>query len=92
MLEAVKKNLRIVSDSLDDDIRLYIEACKRDLRMSGIEKQDETDELIIIAVCLYCKWQMDFDSRGDRYGGAYAGLKASLSLAVDYMEADDVGL
>lgn len=91
MLEAVKRNLRIVSNSLDDDIRLYIAACKRDLKMSGVEKQDDTDESMIIAVCLYCKWQMDFDSRGDRYGSAYAGLKAAMSLAVDYMEAENVG-
>ena len=75
---------------LDDDISHNIAACMLDMIRVGISKtkavSDSQDHLIIKAAELYCKWQYDFNNKGDTYKEAYEKLRDSLSLCEDYME------
>ena len=49
MLEKIKLALRIKSNVTDSDIQDLIEACKLDLKNSGVKKIDDNDYLIIQA-------------------------------------------
>ncbi len=85
MLAAVKKNLRITSAALDDDLQGDIDAALMDLQRVGIDVTDQSQPLIIKAVKLYCRWQQDYMGKGEQYCKAYTGLMQALSLAGDYI-------
>jgi hypothetical protein len=66
-----------------------------DLIRVGVSKEkavaDSKDALIIKAAVLYCKWQYDFNGKGDQYKKAFDNLRDSLSLCDNYAEgAPDV--
>ncbi|WP_294352181.1 head-tail connector protein [uncultured Clostridium sp.] len=85
MLEKIKLALRVSSSVTDEDILDLIEACKIDLKISGINRIKEDDPLIIQAVKLYCKANYGIDnSESDKYTKCYDSLKVSLSLCGDY--------
>lgn len=84
MLEKIKLDLRITHNKMDSDIQDNIEACKLDLKRVGVKDIDETDQLIIKAVKLYCRYQYNFENEGDRYNKAYAALRDAISLCGDY--------
>ena len=89
MLEKIKKSLRITTDSLDEEVEDLIEAAKLDLNISGVEKIEDDDKLIIRAVTLYCKAQFGYDNpEADRFQQTYDSLKTHLSMSSDY-KADD---
>ena len=46
MLNNIKLALRISTDSFDEELRDLINACKSDLKLSGITNIDEDDSLI----------------------------------------------
>lgn len=85
MLEAVKQNLRISGDALDDDLQDDIEAALADLARVGIDITDQSQPLIIKAVKLYCRWQQDYMGKGEQYSKAYTGLMQALAVAGDYI-------
>ena len=89
MLQKVKDSIRIRHDKLDGDIEDNINACKRDLARVGIVAISDDDYLIIQAVKLYAKWQLDFEGQADRYQKAYESLRDSLSLCGDYNRGED---
>ena len=63
MLEKVKLALRYKNNLFDEEIKMYIEACKNNLALSGIYKERitvEDDKSIINVVVCYCKWQLNF--------------------------------
>jgi len=88
MLEKIKLSLRIFHNSLDTDITGNINACMLDLQRVGISKNvaviDSEDALIYKAAELYCKWQYDFNGKGDRHEQAYNNLRDALSLCDTY--------
>ena len=85
MLEKVKLALRIKSESLDIEITDLIEACKIDLRISGIKVINETDALIERAIIVYCKANFGLDNKdSDKYQNSYDSLKIHLALCGDY--------
>lgn len=84
MLNKIKLALRISHNALDADISDIIEACKLDLARMGVTNTLDTDFLIIQAVKLYVKWQLNFEGEADRYMNAYTALAQSLSLCGDY--------
>jgi hypothetical protein len=84
MLEKVKMSLRITHDALDSDISDTIDACKRDLSISGVEIIEDTDELIIQACKTYARAEYDFGGKGEKYKESYELLKQHLSLCGDY--------
>ncbi len=84
MLEKVKLSLRITSTTFDDEIIEIIEACRIDLKLSGVTIIDETDSLIIRAVTLYAKANFGYREDSEKFSKSYEMLKISLCLAGDY--------
>lgn len=84
MLDLIKLGLRITHSKLDRDILTNIDTCILDLKRVGVVNIDYFNPLIIKAVELYCKWQYDFNSKGERYEKAYVNLANALSLCGDY--------
>lgn len=90
LLEKVKINLRIFHTALDADILSDIEACKKDLSVSGVGQVDELDQLTEKAIKLYCRLQHDYGGKGDQYEKAYNSLKAAMALCGDYRGGEHV--
>ena len=86
--EKIKSSLRIRHNSLDDEIEDNIETCLHLLRGVGISSSkaclEPEDKLIQKACELYCKWQLDFDGKGERFERAYEGLRDFLALGGEY--------
>lgn len=93
MLERIKLSIRRFHTKLDTDITSNIDACMLDLRRVGISAaiavSTSNDALIIKAAELYCKWQFDFEGKGDRYEKAYNSLRDSLSMCDEYIESEE---
>ena len=85
MLQKVKDGLRVTHSALDGEILDLIEACKMDLKISGVVKIEETDPLIIRAIVVYCKANFGFDNvASDKFQESYRLLKNHLALCGDY--------
>lgn len=86
MLEIVKLALKRNTNLFDDEISLYIDACKIDLTRTGVNanKFVETDSGIMNAVICFCKWHMNFDGRGEQWEKIYKDLRLSLTLDSRY--------
>ena len=84
MLSQVKESIRIKHDKLDSDLQGHIDACKADLKRAGVNKIDETDALIMQAIKIYVKWQVNYEGQADRFMRAYESLRDALSLCGDY--------
>ena len=93
MLEKIKKSMRRFHNILDDEIQQNIDACMLDLKRVGVHEKiavnDSKDPLIYKAAELYCKWQDDFNGKGDQYKQAYEKLRDALSLCDSYIESGD---
>lgn len=87
MLESVKDALRVNGKDLDIEIQDLIEAAKLDLRISGVNKIDDTDPLIKRAVITYCKAHFGYDdvNLSERFERSYVMLKQHLSLSQEYL-------
>lgn len=86
LLEKVRRNLRITSSALDNDIQEDIDAAYADLERVGVNITDPDRPLIIKAVKLYCRWQYNFAGMGDRYQVAYEKLRDAMAISCDYKE------
>lgn len=86
LTDTVKGSMRILSKSavIENDINNMIAAAKQDLSVSGVKKTDETDALIIRAITLFVKSEMNYQNRGEQYRQSYELQKQSLCLAGDY--------
>ena len=93
MLDKIKLSMRIFHNVLDSDIESNIDACMLDLERVGVSKKmankSSNDALIIKAAELYCKWQYDFNSKGDRYEKAYLNLRDAISLCDTYIAGSE---
>lgn len=83
MLDKIKMALRITHTALDDDIQRNIDACLLDMEMVGVNKSVVT-ELSTKACELYCKWQYDYQGKGEQFQKNYEMLRNSLSMNGDY--------
>jgi hypothetical protein len=88
LLPSVKKWLRIMSVSLDDEISQTISACVVDLKNAGVRKVKLDNPLIQQAVKLYCKAQFGYDDTSSKFAKSYELLKQSLSLSGEYNMED----
>ena len=79
MLCAVKLALRIVSSEFDGEILDIIAAAKADLISAGIIYR-AANPLIKRAVIIYAKAHFGFSDDSEKYGLAYASIKAQLAL------------
>ena len=87
MLEKIKLSLRVDSDDLDEEIQDTIEACKSDLKLSGVAESKivDTDSLILRVVKTFCKAEFSSDNtEAKRYINSYNMLKNHLCLSIDY--------
>lgn len=93
MLERIKLSMRISHSALDDDFKDNIAACMLDLQRVGVHANiavdTSKDALIRKAAELYCKWQDDFNSKGEQYQKAYESLRDALSLCKAYTESEN---
>lgn len=89
MLEKIKLSMRIFHNAIDADISSNITACMHDLRRVGVLDyvaiDTSSDALIGKAAELYCKWQHDFNSKGEQYQKAYENLRDAISLCETYI-------
>lgn len=86
MLENIKLALRYNNNIFDDELRMYIEACKNDLIHGGVNKEkiDDEDESVCAIVLSYCKWFLNFEGKGEAWEKIYRSLKASIVLDSRY--------
>lgn len=87
MIDVIKKALRITHNALDDEIGIYIDACKIDLLKSGIRNLDDGDSAIKTMLILYAKWQFNFEEEGERYEKAYKEMRAAFAIVPEYRVA-----
>lgn len=89
MLERIKLSLRIYHNALDSDIQGNIDACMLELQRVGVSKaaaiSTSEDALIIKAAELYCKWQYDFNGKGEQCKQAFENLRDAISLCDTYI-------
>lgn len=91
IIDDIKRDLRIKSDSLDGEITALIGAAKSDMFLAGINTDIVTDTgdidpLIYMAIKLYCKGNFGYDDRGEAFKEAYENLKLALSCAAKYSD------
>lgn len=80
MLNDIKLSMRITHNMLDSDIQRNIDACLLDLERVGIDTTNTPDMLESKAVELYCKWQYDYQGKGEQFHTNYEALRDALSL------------
>ena len=85
LLEEIKTALRIKAAVFDEgELGPLIEACKLDLRLSGVNQITEDDALVRQAVKLYAKANFGFSEDSGKFANAYEALKNSMALSGDY--------
>lgn len=91
MLETIKLALRISHNDLDTEIQSNIDTALLELSRVGVDtsSKKQTDKLLIKAVELYCKWQVDFLSKGEQFEKNFCSLRDALSLCSKYGDSDD---
>lgn len=88
LTEKMRAALRISStnEKITEEIQDCIAACMADLKNDGIKKLDETDELIIRAVTLYCKAEFGYHDKATQFRQSYDTLKMRLAMSAEYNE------
>ncbi len=84
MLSDIKLNLRINNTAYDKEIENLIDACKLDLRLSGIASTliVEDDPLIKQAIITYVKANFGYDNPdSEKLKQSYSLLKQHLAIA-----------
>lgn len=80
MLDQVKSSLRVSTTALDGELNMLIAAAEADLGVAGVTFIEETDPLIIAAVCSFCKWRFGDSEHKEDFRKAYDEQKAQLSM------------
>lgn len=83
-IDAVKLNLRIVTDAFDSEIGSLIDAALLDMGIAGITNDEVTDALVFRAVVTYCRLHFGQPEDFDRLKAAYDEMKAQMSMATGY--------
>lgn len=86
MLDKVKLAIRYRNDLFDNEITMYIEACKNELKRVGIDenKINKSDDSIMNVIVCYCKWQLNFQGNGEKWEKIYKDLKTAMVLDSSY--------
>lgn len=89
LTEKMRAALRIssTSEKITEEINDCIVACKADLKNDGVKRVEETDELIIRAIKLYCKAEFGNSNNAEKFKQSYETLKMRLSLSQEYNTA-----
>lgn len=86
MLEKIKLALRYSNSIFDEELQTYIEAFRKDLIRVGVSenKIDNIDPTIVHCCICYCKWQLNFQNKGEEWGNLYRELRQDIALDGDY--------
>jgi hypothetical protein len=86
LTEKMRAALRIssTSEKITEEIEDCIAACKADLKNDGIKVLDETDELVVRAVTLYCKAEFGYNDKAEKFRESYDTLKMRLAMSKEY--------
>lgn len=86
ILDSVKLALRISNSSFDvEEITPIIDACKADLKQSGVVVVDDNEALTKRAIILYAKANFGMENpEMEKYQKAYDRLKTLMALSVKY--------
>lgn len=90
MLEKIKLSLRINNAAYNNEIQDLIDACKQDLKISGIKPSliQDNDPLIIRAITVYVKAHFGYDNAdADKFEKSYNLLKQHLAIAYSIDDA-----
>lgn len=79
-LDEVKQALRITNKALDDDIMNTLEAGKIELKRVGIDLNTIDNDLTDCLLKTWCKWQQNYNERGEQYEKIFRQLEASVAL------------
>ena len=91
LLEELKTALRIGSSRFDEsELIPLINACKVDMKISGVEIIEETDALVRQAIKLYAKAYFGYYDDSEKYKKAYEGLRDAMALSGDYRRQNAV--
>ena len=83
LTEKLRKRVRVMSDSSDEEIIDLVASCKIELEMAGVYG-DESDPTYYQAIVLYCKANYGYDDDTERFQLAFAKLRDGMSLSGDY--------
>lgn len=86
MLETIKLALKIRSSIFDDELNVYINSCIYDMKRLGVieSKIVGSDDHIINIIIAYCKYQIDFEQKGERWHNIYDNMLRSIALDSRY--------
>lgn len=87
LIDEVKTNLRISGNIFDEhEINPLIEACKKDLKLSGVHESriNDDDALIKRAIIIFCKANFGDNPNSEKFRISYELQKASLAVSQDY--------
>jgi hypothetical protein len=87
LISKIKKLLRLSGDALDDVVKMNVEAALDDIADQGVDI-DTQDNLIVKAVELYCKWQMNHNGEADRFEKNYTTLRDTMSKQKVHRQVD----
>ena len=87
LIEKMRKRIRVMSASSDEEIDGLIETCRKELEMAGVYG-DESDSTYYQAIVLYCKGNYGYDDDTERFQLAYAKLRDAMSLSGDYAKKE----
>lgn len=83
-LNAVKMALRVTTDAFDTEISNLIDAALLDLGVAGVDNDDVTDALVLMAVKTYCRLHFGEPEDYDRLKASYDEQKSQMSMATGY--------
>lgn len=83
LVPKLRKRVRISNVTFDDEIEDLVNACKKDMELSGIYG-DVVDPLYYQAIVLYLKTYFGENDQSENFKAAYEALKDSMALSGDY--------
>lgn len=83
LVPKLRKRIRISTDTLDDEIKDLVNACEKDMKLSGVYG-DVNDPLYYQATVLYLKAYFGNNDQYEKFEAAYEALKNSMALSGDY--------
>lgn len=90
LVEKLKKRIRVMSDSSDEEITDLVESCKKELEIAGVYG-DEKDPTYYQAIVLYCKANYGYDEDTERFRMAFGALRDAMCLSGDYAQKEGDG-
>jgi len=89
LIAKAKTACRVTNVYFDDEIADLVAAALADLPLGGVDTIDQTDPLIIRAVCTYCRMNLGSPEDYERLKASYDEQKAQMGTATGYTDWGD---